>query len=51
MIQKDKLHGEKMMGFESPDCTEIDTLDDLDYVRYQIEKKGSEIYDYLKQNF
>ena len=51
VIQKNKLHGAKMIGFESPDCTEIDTADDLDYVRYQIEKKGSEIYEYLKQNF
>lgn len=51
VIQNNKLHGKKMIGFESPDCTEIDTLEDLDYVQYQIEKKGSELYEYLKQNF
>lgn len=51
VIQNDKLHGKKMIGFVSPDCTEIDTLEDLDYVQYQIEKKGSELYEYMKQNF
>lgn len=51
IISNNRLHGEKMMGFVSPDCTEIDTPDDLEYVQYQIEKNGSEIYEYLKQNF
>lgn len=51
IIQNGKLHGEKMIGFESPDCAEIDTLEDLDYVQYQIEKQGSELYTYLKENF
>lgn len=51
VVQNNKLHGKNMIGFVSPDCTEIDTLEDLDYVQYQIEKKGSELYEYMKQNF
>jgi N-acylneuraminate cytidylyltransferase len=51
IIENNHLHGEKMLAFESPVCSEIDTLDDLDYIRYQIEKNGSEIYDYLKSNY
>ncbi len=51
VIREDKLHGSKMLGFESPNCVEVDTLEDLDHIRYQIERNGSEIYDYLRQNF
>ncbi len=51
VIREGKLHGSKMLGFESPGCVEVDTLEDLDYIKYQIERHGSEIYDYLRQNF
>lgn len=51
VIQNGRLHGKNMIGFESPACTEIDTLEDLEYVQYQIEKKGSELYEHLRQNF
>lgn len=51
VVQNNRLHGEKMVGFESPDCIEIDVLEDLDYVRYKIEKEGSALFDYLKENF
>lgn len=51
VVRNGKLHGEKMLGFVSPDCTEIDTSEDLAYIQYQIEKKGSELYEYLKRNF
>ncbi len=40
-----------MTGFESPYCVEIDTPEDLEYVQYQIDKKGSPLYEYLKRNF
>lgn len=51
VIQNNKLHGKNMIAFESPDCTEVDTFDDLAYIRYQIEQKGSELYEYLRKNF
>lgn len=51
VIQNNKLHGDRMMAFESPDCMEIDTLEDLDYIRYQIDRKDLELYEYLRQNF
>ncbi|RKJ06161.1 acylneuraminate cytidylyltransferase family protein [bacterium D16-54] len=51
VIQNQKLHGDKMLAFVSPDCTEVDTVEDLDYIRYQIEKSGSKLYEYLRQNF
>ena len=51
VIQNGRLHGSKMTGFESPYCVEIDTPEDLEYVQYQIDKKGSPLYEYLKRNF
>lgn len=51
IIKNNILHGEKMRAFVSPCCTEIDTIEDLDYVKYQIENEGSEIYDYLKMSY
>lgn len=51
VIKEDKLHGSKMLGFESPYCAEIDTIEDLDYIRFQIERNGFDLYEYLKQNY
>lgn len=51
IINNNALHGVKMIAFESPDCVEVDTLEDLEYIRYQIEKKGSGLYEYLRSNY
>lgn len=51
IIENQKLHGENMLGFISPMCSEIDTIDDLEYIRFLIDNKGSSIYEYLKQNY
>ena len=45
------LHGKKMLGYQSPVCVEVDTKDDFKLLEYQIERTGSEIYEYLKENF
>lgn len=50
IINNYKLHGEKMLAFESPFCAEVDTLDDFEYLDFQISKKGSELLGYLKNN-
>jgi CMP-N,N'-diacetyllegionaminic acid synthase len=51
IIQDNSLHGEKMLVFESPNCVEVDTIDDFNYLEYQLKKEGSPILDYLKSNF
>ncbi|GAA0366746.1 acylneuraminate cytidylyltransferase family protein [Bowmanella denitrificans] len=45
------IHGDSMMGFVSPVCTEVDSPQELDYIRYQLEVNGSELLDYLQQHF
>lgn len=43
----DTLHGNKMLVFESPFCTEIDTNDDFNFLAYTLEKDGSVILNHF----
>ena len=45
------LHGEKMLGFISPQCHEVDTFEDFEFLQFEIERNGSFLYNYLKSNF
>lgn len=51
VIKNEILHGNNMLGFKSPVCVEVDTEDDFMMLEYQIEKNGSEIYEYLKKHY
>jgi CMP-N,N'-diacetyllegionaminic acid synthase len=46
-----RLHGDKMMVFESPFCGQVDTKEDFNYLEYQILKEGSVILDQLQKDF
>ena len=48
MNSKD-IHGDKMIGFESPISTEVDSAEEFEYIQYQLDKNGSELLDYLNQ--
>lgn len=47
----DFLHGPNILGFITPVATEVDRIEDLERLRYQLEKYGSPIYEYLKTHF
>lgn len=49
IIRNDKLHGKNMLAFESPFCTEIDTIDDFEYLEYDIQTKGSSLCEFLER--
>lgn len=51
IMQSQMLHGNKMIAFESPVCYEVDTEEDFELLEYQIEKKGSEVYEFLKNTY
>lgn len=51
VIQNGILHGEKMLGFESPMCTEVDTEEELKQIEYQIENTPSDVFEYLIKNY
>lgn len=47
----ESLHGGTMMGYVSPSCLEIDTVEELEMIEFQVEKHGSPVLDYLKQYY
>ncbi len=49
VMNHQEIHGNKMIGFESPVCTEVDSAEEFDYIQYQLDKNGSELLSYLNQ--
>jgi N-acylneuraminate cytidylyltransferase len=49
VMNNQEIHGNKMIGFESPVCTEVDSAEEFDYIQYQLDKNGSELLSYLNQ--
>lgn len=49
IMEQKLLHGNYMMAFESPFCCEVDTADDFDFIDYQIQKYGSQLYNELQK--
>ena len=47
VMNNQEIHGDKMIGFESPVCSEVDSSEEFDYIQYQLDKNGSELLDYL----
>jgi len=39
VIQNNKLHGDYVIAFVTPHITEVDTVDDFDYLEYLAAKK------------
>jgi len=46
-----QFHGDKVLGYESPYCTEVDSRDELDMLDFQLRRYGSPLWDYLKNHF
>ncbi|MDO8743413.1 MAG: acylneuraminate cytidylyltransferase family protein [Candidatus Azambacteria bacterium] len=45
------FHGSKILGFISPDTGELDRPEDLEFIKFNLNKGHYKIYDYLKNNF
>ncbi|XDD45066.1 acylneuraminate cytidylyltransferase family protein [Leptospira sp. WS39.C2] len=43
------FHGNKVIGYVSPACTEVDSPEELDILEFQIKKYGSPLLEYLNQ--
>lgn len=50
MLASELTNGPRMYGFVSPECTEVDTLEQLQYLEYQVGTQGGPVFDYLTQN-
>lgn len=42
------LHGDRVMAFESPSCSEVDSIEELERLEFEIQKKGSPLLDFLQ---
>jgi len=40
-------HGNNMIGFQSPVCSEIDSIEEFEYIQYLLSKNGSLLLEYL----
>lgn len=49
ILYNKELHGDKIIGFETPVCTEVDSLEEFEYIQYQLDKNGSCLLDYLNK--
>jgi len=49
VMNTNEIHGHKMIGFESPVCSEVDSIQEFDYIQYQLNQNGSRLLDYLNQ--
>ena len=50
-VAHDSLYGDHIHGYESPICGEVDSMHELNIIRYQLMAEGSALLDYLKQHY
>lgn len=48
VLNHKNLHGENMYVFETPQCNEIDTLEDFEYLDYKLRESNSPLNGYLR---
>lgn len=51
IIESGSLFGNKMLGFVSSFCAEIDTVEDFEFLEFELRKKSNPVFEYLKANF
>ena len=49
VLNNPNLHGDKMVVFESPNCTEIDTEEEFNFLEYEIKKNSTPLLDWLNK--
>jgi N-acylneuraminate cytidylyltransferase len=49
VLNTELFHGNRVLGYCSPACVEVDSVEELDLLGYQIEKKGSPLLQHLSQ--
>jgi len=49
MLNHKKIHGNQMICFESPVCTEVDSTEEFDYIQFQINNNESLLLDCLNK--
>ena len=51
IIDKDLVHGDKMIGFVVEDGVDVDAVKDMEFLEYYISDHESRLYDWLSENY
>lgn len=51
VLKSQLFHGDRVLGYESPHSTEVDSTEELERLGFQLSKYGSPLLDYLKLHF
>ena len=46
-----QIHGNKVIGYTSPVCSEVDSVEELRHIEYEISSFGSPLLNYLRKTF
>jgi hypothetical protein len=44
------LHGNKVLGYPSPRCVEVDLPEEFERLEFELKRHGSPVLDYLQQH-
>ena len=47
VMNNPEIHGDSMIGFVSPVCSEVDSIEEFDYIQYQMGREKSDLESYL----
>lgn len=51
VLGSSQFHGDHVIGYVSPPCTEVDSEEELERIEFQLNKNGSPLFDYLKKHW
>jgi N-acylneuraminate cytidylyltransferase len=51
VLNSPDLHGPYLLGYISPVCQEVDTLEDFERLEFTIQKRGSPLLELLRENY
>lgn len=51
IVESRNLHGDRMVGFISPTCVEVDSFEDFEFLEFELKKDSNPVFEYLKTNF
>lgn len=51
LMNTDSVYGNEMLALETPSSVEVDSPDELEYVRFLLKRNGSKIYEFLQATY
>ncbi len=51
VLQAEEIHGDRILGYQSPACREVDTPEDFAYLEFEAGRIDSKVLDFLKAHF